>query len=102
MDRALTRVFFGWHVPEFQNQQEKVSSIAYEHLIRIVRQKKRIPDPAPKQQQTSGWKVLLSLAIGLGFVLLAALAGLDVPPPGHPGSLPGSGNAVAGSALKAS
>jgi len=56
----------------------------------VARLKNPIPDPAPKEQPTSGWKVLLGIAVGLGVVLLAAMAGINVPPPG---SSPGSGNA---------
>jgi ferric-dicitrate binding protein FerR (iron transport regulator) len=46
------------------------------------------PDPASKEQPTNGWKVLLGLAVGIGVVLLGAMAGIDVPP----GPSPGLGN----------
>ena len=49
------------------------------------------PDPAPDQQRTSGWKVLLGFAVGLGVLVLAAVAGVNPPPPGGLGGLPGSG-----------
>ena len=36
-------------------------------------------DPISDQQATSGWKVLLGFAVGLGVVLLAAFAGASPP-----------------------
>lgn len=33
---------------------------------------KAVPDPAPNQQPTGGWKVLVGLALGLGIALVAA------------------------------
>jgi len=56
----------------------------------VNRLKNRVGEPAPKKEQTSGWKVLLGIALGLGALLVAAVAGIDVPPPG---SSVGSGNA---------
>lgn len=37
MDRMFTRVFFAWHVPEFQYQQERVFRHAFRHFSRIAR-----------------------------------------------------------------
>jgi len=34
------------------------------------------PDPASTQQPTSGWKDILGLAVGIGVIILGALAGL--------------------------
>lgn len=55
---------------------------------------KAVPDPAPNQQPTSGWKVLAGLAVGLGIALVAAIAGAGVStlgvadPIGPPGAVP--------------
>jgi hypothetical protein len=38
MDRAFTRVFFGWHGPQFQYQQKSVFCTAHEHFVRIARE----------------------------------------------------------------
>jgi hypothetical protein len=51
------------------------------------RLKKQGPDPTTKQHQTSGWKVVLGFAVGLGLEVLAAVAGMNMQPPG---SSPGS------------
>lgn len=37
MDRAYTRVFLGWHTPEFQYGQGRIFSHAFERFIRIAR-----------------------------------------------------------------
>lgn len=34
------------------------------------------PDPSAKKKLTSGWKVLLGFAVGLGVVVLAATSGV--------------------------
>ncbi len=39
---------------------------------------KPAPDPASDQKPRSRWKAFLGLAIGLGFVLLATLAGIGM------------------------
>jgi len=55
----------------------------------VARLKKQVCDPVPQQQPTSGWKVLLGVALGLGVLVLAAIAGINLPPPSidvHPGS----------------
>jgi ferric-dicitrate binding protein FerR (iron transport regulator) len=38
-------------------------------------------DPDSSQQSGNGWKALASIAIGIGVVLLAAVAGVNPPPP---------------------
>jgi hypothetical protein len=58
----------------------------------VARLKNQVHQPVPKQH-VSGWKVLLGFAVGLGVIVLAALARLDVPATGHPGPSPGSGKA---------
>jgi len=50
MDRAFTRRFFAWHVPEFQYQQEKVFRHAFRHFVKIAR------DVRPSQFAGSGWR----------------------------------------------
>ncbi len=57
----------------------------------VARLKKQSLDPVAKNQQPSGWKVLLGVAVGLGVLVLAAMAGIDVPPPNTIGGQPGSG-----------
>ncbi len=37
------------------------------------------PDPVSTQQQPDGWKVLLGLAVGVGIILLGAMAGINLP-----------------------
>jgi len=34
-----------------------------------------MPDPVPDKEATSGWKILASIAAGIGIVLLSAVAG---------------------------
>ncbi len=53
---------------------------------------KSAPDPTAQKKPTSGWKVLLGFAVGLGIVFLAGVAGVNVPPPGDPGGSPKSSN----------
>jgi len=40
-------------------------------------------DPISTQQSGDGWKVLASIAVGIGVVLLGALAGVRVPDTGY-------------------
>ena len=42
-----------------------------------------VPDPASTQQSGDGWKVLASLAFGIGVVLLGVIAGVRVPISGY-------------------
>ena len=37
MDREFTRTFFGWHVPEFQYQQEKMFRRAHKRFAQVAR-----------------------------------------------------------------
>jgi hypothetical protein len=39
---------------------------------------KPVPDPLPVQQLTSGWKVIVGLAVGFAIALVEALAGAGV------------------------
>jgi hypothetical protein len=72
MDRAFTRVFFGWHGPEFQNQQKKVFCIAHEQFARIA------TGANPAQFIGSGWKTSLTKNIDnalVGFCCVERLVG---------------------------
>ena len=51
---------------------------------------KPVPDPVPNQPPPSGWKNILGLAVGVGIIVLGALAGAGVP--GNFGSSAGSTN----------
>ena len=50
-------------------------------------------DPVTAQNQPSGWKVLLGLAVGVGIILLGAMAGINLPT-GDLGSSRGSGHST--------
>jgi hypothetical protein len=45
-----------------------------------------VPDPAPANEKSSGWKILASIAVGIGVAFLAALAGVSQIDGGTPGS----------------
>ena len=34
-----------------------------------------MPDPVPAKQKASGWEILASIAVGIGLILLAGIAG---------------------------
>ncbi|HXY50183.1 MAG TPA: hypothetical protein VEI01_12085 [Terriglobales bacterium] len=40
---------------------------------------KPLPDPVAGENQPGGWKVALGLAVGIGIILLGAMAGVDLP-----------------------
>ena len=40
---------------------------------------KPAPDPVSMKETKSGWKTIVGLAVGFGFVLLATLAGMSAP-----------------------
>ena len=50
MDREFTRTFFGWHVPEFQYQQEKVFRRDFKYFVEIAKATN------PARFVGSGWK----------------------------------------------
>lgn len=54
IDRAFTRLFFGWHVPEFQNQQKKFFYNAHEQFAMIAQ------GANPAQFIGSGWRTSLT------------------------------------------
>jgi ferric-dicitrate binding protein FerR (iron transport regulator) len=53
---------------------------------------KPVLDPASDQKPQGTWKAILGLAVGIGVVLLAALASVTVPMPGDLSVSSGSGN----------
>jgi hypothetical protein len=55
---------------------------------------KPTPDRVAEHKPTSGWTVLLGFAVGLGVVVIAAVAGVNLPPAGALGGLPGSGSST--------
>ena len=57
MDRAYTRPFFGWHGPEFQNQQDRCFVQAFATFARVA----RVANPA--QYVGDGWNTSLSKVI---------------------------------------
>jgi len=50
MDRKFTRTFFGWHVPEFQYQQERIFHHAFGEFVCIARATN------PVQYVGNGWR----------------------------------------------
>jgi hypothetical protein len=38
---------------------------------------KRVPDPVAAKESTSGWKLLMGLAVGVGIIVLSALGAVD-------------------------
>ena len=68
-----------------------VSNATSDIVAALRTRRKPAPDPASDQQPTSGWKVLLGFAVGVGVVVLGAMAGINVPPSDAIGGS-GSGN----------
>jgi hypothetical protein len=52
IDRAFTRVFFGWHGPQFQ--QKNVFYAAYEHFAKVAR------EANPARFIGAGWRTSLT------------------------------------------
>jgi hypothetical protein len=73
MDRAFTRVFFGWHGPQFQYQQKIVFSTAYEHFARIAR------ETNPAQFIGAGWRTSLTKNIDNAVVGFCRVERLAIP-----------------------
>ncbi len=73
MDRAFTRVFFGWHVPQFQYQQKNVFSAAYEHFVRIA------CEANPARFVGSGWRTSLTKNIDNALVGFCRVERLPIP-----------------------
>ncbi len=73
MDRTFTRVFFGWHVPQFQYQQKKVFCTAYEHFARIAR------EANPARFTGSGWRTSLTKNIDNALVGFCRVEQLPIP-----------------------
>ncbi len=49
IDRDYTRNFFGWHAPEFQNQQHECFALAFTEFVRVARATN------PEQYVGQGW-----------------------------------------------
>ena len=62
-----------------------------QQAILLARLRKRMLDPVSDQKPGSAWRTLLGWAVGIGIVLLAAMSGLNLPPPGDLGLAGGSG-----------
>jgi hypothetical protein len=73
MDRAFTRVFFGWHGPEFQYQQKKVFYNAHEQFAKIAQ------GANPAQFIGSGWRTSLTKNIDNALVGFCRVEQLRVP-----------------------
>jgi len=75
-----------------RSEHASVSNATSDIVAALRTRRKPAPDAASDQQPTSGWKVLLGFAVGLGVVLLAAVASVSLPTPGDLGASPGSGD----------
>jgi len=73
MDRAFTRVFFGWHVPQFQYQQKKAFYTAHQQFARIAR------EANPAQFVGLGWRTSLTKNIDNALVGFCQLEKVPVP-----------------------
>ena len=71
-----------------------VSNATSDIVAALRTRRKPAPDPASDRQPTSGWKVLLGFAVGLGVVLLAAVASVSLPTRSDLGPSPGSGDSA--------
>jgi hypothetical protein len=41
------------------------------------------PDPVPRQDSQNGWKILVAIAVGVGFALISAFVGVKLPNSGR-------------------
>jgi hypothetical protein len=73
MDREYTRTFFGWHVPEFQYQQERIFRHAFERFVRIAR------TADPRQFVGSGWQTSITKVIDNALVAFCRIHKLQRP-----------------------
>ena len=63
MDRAYTQTFFGWHPPQFQNDQARCFGLAYEALASVARSVR-----ASKHVETHRWHSSVSKVVDNGLV----------------------------------
>jgi hypothetical protein len=73
MDRVFTRVFFAWHVPEFQYQQEKVFRHAFRHFSRIAKA------VMPSRLVGDGWRTSSTKVLDNALVGFCQAENLPVP-----------------------
>ncbi len=74
--------------------QPNVPKSAAEPLAGGARLQMRVPAPIPEQKPQSTLKTVFGWAVGIGVVLLAAFAAVDVPSYDEPGPSPGLGDSV--------
>jgi hypothetical protein len=73
MDREFTRTFFGWHVPEFQYQQEKMFRRAHERFAQVARATN------PARFVGAGWRTSRTKILDNAIVAFCQLEGLPRP-----------------------
>ena len=73
MDRAYTGVFFGWHAPDFQDQQERTIHDAFERFARIA------SSANPRQYVGSGWRTSVTKVIDNAIVAFCRIENLGSP-----------------------
>ena len=65
MDRAYTQTFFGWHAPQFQNNQASCFGLAYETLAAVARRVEASEHVGTHAWHSSVTKVLDNGLVGL-------------------------------------
>lgn len=75
-----------------RSEHPSVSNATSDIVAALRTRRKPAPDPVPDQQPQAKWKAILGWTVGLGVVLLAAIAAVNVPPYGDLGTSPGSGD----------
>jgi hypothetical protein len=73
MDRAWTRRFFAWHVPEFQYQEHKVFFHAFEQFGRIAREVR------PERLVGTGWRTCPAKVLDNALVGCCMVENLPLP-----------------------
>ena len=67
MDRAYTQTFFGWHAPQFQNDQARCFGLAYKTLASVARRVR-----AAKHVETHRWHSSVSTTSRAGYTIVKA------------------------------
>ena len=75
---------------EQRNAQRRMQRLS--EPSRYVSAPRPAPDISSSRKSQATWKTILGWTLGIGFVLLAALAGASLPTPGDLGASPGPGN----------
>ena len=65
MDRAYTQTFFGWHAPQFQNDQAQCFQLAYKALTSVARRVRPAEYVGTHSWHSSVSKVLDNALVGL-------------------------------------